>query len=64
MFFFDETVGIYREYEDTKDAIKEKKIDTGLTTEERRLARARAQPTDKGFVLDQLHMNYSRESVD
>ena len=59
MFFFDETVGIYREYEDTKDAIKEKKIDTGLTTEERRLARARAQPTDKGFVLDELHILFA-----
>ena len=43
-------VGIYREYEDTKDAIKEKKIDTGFSDEERRLAKARAQATDKGFT--------------
>ena len=44
-------IGIYREYEDTKDAIKETKIDTGFTDEERRLARARAQPTDKGSIF-------------
>lgn len=51
-------IGIYREYEDTKDAIKETKIDTGFTDEERRLARARAQPTDKGGRLDKADGSY------
>jgi len=51
--------GIYREYEDTKDAIKEKKIDTGFTEEEKRFARARAQPTDKGGRLDKAAGSYA-----
>lgn len=40
--------GIYTEYADTKDSLKTVKVDTGFTSDDKRLAAARATASDKG----------------
>ena len=43
---------IYTEYADTKDALPTIKVNTGVTSEEKKAMAARASATDKGGRLD------------
>ena len=52
--------GIYTEYADTKDAIKTVKVDTGLTENDKKVAAARAQATDKGGRLDKTPGTFTK----